>query len=103
MRHTPLLIVGVALALAAHTATAQRTVRRADLDSSGRLRILISTGRVIRPSKDSGQVAFEQITVSADRRMVGWVALHRNCCTSYPIPLELVLLRADGGRTVIGN
>ena len=103
MRRSPLLIVGVALALGAHMASAQRTVRRADLDSSGRLRIVLSRGEVIRPSKDSDQVAFEQIAVSADRRTVGWVALHPNCCTSYPIPLKLVLLRADGGRTVISN
>src|SRR5829696_4909953 len=103
MRHSPLLVVVVALALRTHTSSAQRTYRRADIDSSGELRIVLSTNRVIRPSKDSNQVAFDQVTMSADHRIVGWVALYPNCCTSYPIPLRLVLLRADGGRTVIGN
>jgi hypothetical protein len=103
MRLSPLLIVGVALALGSHASSAQRTYRRAHVDSMGQLRIVLSNNRVIRPSKDSGQVGFEQVTLSADRRTVGWVALYPNCCTSYPIPLRLVLLRADGGRTVISN
>ena|SRR5215204_5273168 len=103
MRLSPLLIVGVALALGSHTSSAQRTYRRAHVDSMGQLRIMLSNNRVIRPSKDSGQVGFEQVTMSADRRTVGWVALYPNCCTSYSIPLRLVLLRADGGRTVISN
>ena len=103
MRHSLLRIVGVALALGTHTSSAQTTFRRADIDSTGQLHILLSNGHVIQPSKDSDQVAVEQVTVSADHRMVGWVALYPNCCTSYPIPLRLVLLRTDGGRTVISN
>jgi hypothetical protein len=35
--------------------------------------------------------------------MVGWVALYPNCRTSYPIPLELVLLGSGRRRTVISN
>ena len=103
MRHSPLLIVGVALALRTHTSSAQRTYRRVDVDSTGQLRLVLSNKHVIRPPKDSDQVAFEQVTMSADRRIVGWVALYPNCCTSYPVPLKLVLLRMDGGRTAISN
>jgi len=103
MRLSPLLIVGVALALGARTSSAQRTYRQANVDSTGQLRIVLSTNRVIRPPKDSGQAGFEQVTMSADRSIVGWVALYPNCCTSYAIPLRLVLLRADGRRTVIDN
>jgi hypothetical protein len=103
MRLSPLLIVGVALALGAHTSFAQATYRRADIDSTGQVRIVLSSNRVIRPSRDSGQVGFEQVAMSADHRIVGWVGIYPNCCTSYPIPLRLVLLRAGGGRTVINN
>jgi hypothetical protein len=97
------LIVGGALALGTRTASAQPTYRRADVDSTGQLRILLSNARVIQPPRDSGQVSFGQAALSADHRIVGWVALYPNCCTSYPIPLELVLLRLDGRRTVISN
>ena len=99
----PLLIAGVALALGTHTSSAQTTYRQADVDATGQLRIVLANAHVIRPPKDSDQVAFEQVAMSADHRSVGWVALYPNCCTSYPIPLKLVLLRTDGGRTVISN
>lgn len=38
------------------------------------------------------QVEFDQPRISADGRRVGWLALFPNCCTSYPIPLKLVVL-----------
>ena len=91
------------MALRAHASSAQGTFRKADVDATGQLRIVLSNARVIRPAADSDQVGFEQVALSADRRIVGWVALHPNCCTSYPIPLTLVLLRTDGRRTVIGD
>ena len=103
LRASPLLVVAVALALSAHPSSAQETYRRADVDSTGQLRIVLSSRRVIRPPKDAGQVAFAQVGISADHRIVGWVALYPNCCTSYSLPLELVLRRVDGGRTVISN
>ena len=97
------LVVFVVLALGTHTSSAQGTFRRADIDSTGQLRVVLVDNRIIRPPKDSDQVTFEQVALSADRRIVGWVALYPNCCTSYAIPLKLVLLRTDGSRTVISN
>jgi hypothetical protein len=38
------------------------------------------------------QVGFEKARVSPDGKYVGWLALYPNCCTSYPIPLKLVVL-----------
>jgi len=97
------LIVAFALALGPHASPAQGTFRRVDVDATGQLRIVRSNADVIRPAADSDQVGVEQVALSADRRLVGWVALHPNCCTTYPIPLTLVLLRSDGRRTVISN
>ena len=101
--NSTVLIACAALALATNSSFAQRTVRRADIDSTGQLQVVLSDGRVISAPKDSAQVAFEQVALSADHRIVGWVALYENCCTTYPIPLKLVLLRVDGDRTVITN
>jgi len=67
------------------------------------VRIALANGRVIRPPKASDEVGFDQVALSADRRIVGWIALYPNCCTSYAIPLKLVLPRTDGRPTVIGN
>jgi len=44
------------------------------------------------------QVGFSQPRVATDQRTVGWLGLYANCCTSYPLPRELVLYR--GGRVI---
>jgi hypothetical protein len=103
MPNIPLVIACAAALLGARASCAQPTYRRADVDATGQLRIVLASGHAVRPPKDSGQVAFAQVAISADHRTIGWVALYPNCCTTYPIPLELVLLRAGGGRTVIAG
>jgi len=41
------------------------------------------------------QVDFGSPAITADGRTVAWLAYYPNCCTSYPIPRELVVFR-DG-------
>jgi hypothetical protein len=41
------------------------------------------------------QVGFDQPLIAPDRRTLGWLAEYDNCCTSYSIPLQLILYR-DG-------
>ncbi|HEV2577262.1 MAG TPA: hypothetical protein VGU25_08625 [Acidobacteriaceae bacterium] len=41
------------------------------------------------------QVSVEAPAVAPDGRTVGWIVNFPNCCTSYPIPLTLVIFR-DG-------
>ncbi|GGA61900.1 hypothetical protein GCM10011507_11790 [Edaphobacter acidisoli] len=41
------------------------------------------------------QVSVREPVIAKDGRTVGWLAEFPNCCTSYPIPLVLVLYR-DG-------
>jgi hypothetical protein len=103
MAKSLVFVASAALLLGTRTAWAQARFRQADLDSTGQLRIVLSTNKILRPPRDSNQVAFGQVALSGDRRTVGWVALYANCCTSYPIPLELVLLGPDGHRTVFSN
>ena len=83
------VMLGVVAALAGRERAAQQTYRRADVDSSGQLRIIVAGGRTIRPPTDRGQVDVGQIAISPDRRTVGWVALYSNEGPTYPIPLEL--------------
>ena len=59
------------------------------------------------PRNEPDQQGFDEAHVSPDGHTVGWLVLEANCCTSYPLPTELVLFR-DGhivqrltGRTVI--
>ena len=55
-----------------------------------------SDGRTIDPPRVTEQVGFENALISQDGKYVGWLALHPNCCTSYPVPLTLVVLDQDG-------
>jgi hypothetical protein len=63
----------------------------ATVDEAGRLRILTSAGRAIVLPSEPDQVGIEAIAVAPDGRSVGWLALYANCCTSYPIPLKLLV------------
>ncbi len=63
----------------------------ATIDDHGQLRIVTKGGREIVPMKEREQVGFRQPRISEDGRVVGWLAEFPNCCTSYPIPLKLVL------------
>ena len=55
------------------------------------------------PEKDAEQVGFDKPAISKDGRAVGWVALYPNCCTSYSIPLKLVVLSNGRARTFTGS
>jgi len=60
-------------------------------DSGGPLRLVRAKGNPIVVAMDVEQVGFARIAISRDGRSVGWLALYPNCCTSYPIPLKLVI------------
>jgi len=91
------------LMLAALPARTQTTYRRADVDTAGRLRVTTSAGVTIAPRMDSDQVGVAEPAVSPDGRSVGWLALYSNCCTTYPIPLVLVVRTAGRERRFHGN
>jgi hypothetical protein len=89
----------------ASTASAE-TYESVDLDADGNLRILTSEQRTIIVPKGGSskagepfgrQTAFGKPVLSDDRRAVGAQAMFGNCCTSYDIPLQLVIY--SGGTT----
>jgi hypothetical protein len=67
------------------------TYRSADLDATGQLRITTSDGRTIIVAKEGEQRAFSDPVLAPDRTAVGVQADYTNCCTSYDVPLELVV------------
>ena len=100
--------------LQAPTASTE-TYESVDIDADGNLRILTSEQRTIivpkggspKAGESSGkQTAFEKPMVSDDRRAVGAQAMFGNCCTSYDIPLQLVIYssgkthRFEGGLAI---
>jgi len=97
------ILMGAATpALPGPGAAAPETYRSAIVDSMGQLRIVTSRGRQITPRMEDDQVGFTEPAVSRNRRAVGWLALFPNAATSYPVPLELVILATGRQRTYVG-
>jgi hypothetical protein len=98
----PLLV-----SIAAHASAQERYVS-ATVDKDGALRIVTATAKVIVPDAEperefvGKQVGYDNIQISADGQAVGWVALFPNCCTSYPIPLALVIFSSGVKRSYAG-
>jgi hypothetical protein len=92
-------LLAVALASSSLTLKAQvapATVTSAAADPAGEaVQISYSDGKVLAAPKLKDQVSFGHPFVARDKRTVGWLAMLPNCCTSYPIPLTLVIYR-DG-------
>jgi hypothetical protein len=105
-----------------------QTYQSVDIDADGNVRIVTSEQRPIIVPKGGSpkageavgkQTEFEKPVLSDDHHAVGAQALFGNCCTSYDIPLQLVIYSngkthrfegglaifdwhfADGGRRVV--
>jgi hypothetical protein len=91
------------------------TYESVTIDADGNLRILTSSQRAIIIPKGGfakagevfgQQTAFQKPVISDDGRSVGAQAIFENCCTSYDIPLQLVIYsrgkthRFEGGLAI---
>jgi hypothetical protein len=95
MRVKSVVMLCAAVVGAASVSRAQTTYRRVEVDPAGHLRVTTAAGVTISPPLDSDQVGVADPAVSPDGRSVGWLALYPNCCTTYPIPLTLIV-RSNG-------
>ena len=97
----PLAALTVVLSLL--PAFAADTYIRARVDEDGQLRILTSGGQTIEPKKEGEQVGFAKPEIAPDGDAVGWLAEYPNCCTSYQIPLKLLIHTNGSVRTFTGT
>lgn len=67
-------------------------------DADGRVHIVSGAGEDTVIAKEKDQVRCDSPQVAEDQRTAGWLIDYENCCTSYPIPLTLVIYRS--GRVV---
>ncbi len=93
-----LLLSIVSLAFAAGGAAQQSAIpgrdvlfASAEVDVQGQLHIRTTDGKDFSPEKVPTQVGFDKPAVSPDKHAVAWLAMYPNCCTTYPIPLNLVM------------
>jgi hypothetical protein len=83
--------------------SAATSIARIYTDSDGLIHIVHSDGREVMASKEKGQVTSSSAAVSSDKRTAGWLVEFENCCTSYPIPLTLVLYSPGRPIRRLGN
>jgi hypothetical protein len=95
-------VAGALLIATAAAAGDGARIARAARDRTGGMRIVQTNGRVVHVKKETGQSETDDIRIAPDRRAVGWLALFPNCCTSYPIPLQLVVWSAGRRRSFRG-
>ena len=70
------------------------TYRSATIDVNGNLAILGSNGATVLVRKEGEQTSFSSPVLSSTQIAVGAQAMFPNCCTSYDIPLQLVVYAA---------
>src|SRR5262245_36812451 len=98
------LVASVLLpAVAGAQRQARETYESASIDEKGRLVIITSDRRTIVVPKDGDQSSFSAPLVSPDRTAVSAQAMFPNCCTSYDIPLQLVVYAGGRAHRFTGN
>ncbi len=95
LRHPPFHLM---LALVASSPAYADSYVQATIDGNSQLHVLSSDGQEVALPKEPGQVGFQSPKISEDGKVIGWLTLYLNCCTSYPIPLSLVLF--SGGKVI---
>lgn len=80
-----------------------QTYESATIAKDGSLRITTSDRRTIVVRKQGQQTALRDPVISNDRTAVGAQADYPNCCTSYDIPLQLVIYRGGRVHRFTGN
>lgn len=70
------------------------TYQSAALDANGNLAIAMANGMTVTVRKEGEQTSFSMPVLSSSKTAVGAQAMFPNCCTSYDIPLQLVVYAA---------
>ena len=78
------------------------TYASAAIDSSGDLVIVTSGGRRVAVRKERDQTSYSAPLLSPPKNAVGAQAMFGNCCTSYDIPLKLVVYVAGKAHRFVG-
>jgi hypothetical protein len=82
---------------------AAKSITTIDIDSEGRVHIVQSDGQEVVPPKEKDQVSVASARLAGNKLEAGWLVEFANCCTSYPIPLTLIIYRPGKPLERFGN
>lgn len=90
-----LLTTGIVVAQAPVSRESRReTYQSAAIDANGNLAIVRTNGLTVTVRKEGDQTSFSKPVLSSSKTAVGAQAMFPNCCTSYDIPLQLIVYAA---------
>jgi hypothetical protein len=69
----------------------ERLINKAYVDSSGTVHVVEHSGSDKSIPKEKDQVGASMLKITVEKKTAGWTAEYANCCTSYPIPMTLVI------------
>lgn len=72
-------------------AMAERYTAITSVDDLSEVTIQVGSTTIKAPQTESAQQGFDEPRISSNGQLAGWLALESNCCTSYPVPLTLVI------------
>ena len=90
---TRAFIIACALALSVTCSLRAQQVSHAYCEKDGKAHIVYrdNSEQIVHPQKD--QVGCEHLNIADNASTVAWSVLVNNCCTSYPIPMSVVVYR----------
>jgi hypothetical protein len=91
MRAVVVLLSAFAPALLWAQAREVETYQSAAIEADGNLSIVTTSGQRVTIRKEGDQKSFSPPVISADRTAVAAQSLVGNCCTSYDIPVQVVV------------
>lgn len=68
------------------------SIKKIFADSEGLIHIAANGSELVIP-KEKDQISCDQPKLGEDQKTAGWRINYDNCCTSYPVPLTLVIYR----------
>lgn len=67
------------------------SIAKIDCASDGRIHIFDEHGSDFVPPAEQNQVGCADAEIATNRQAAAWLVNYKNCCTSYPVPLTLVI------------
>jgi hypothetical protein len=89
----------IALLLCFPARSACQLISNASCEKDGKAHITYKNGTSVVVSPLQTQVGCNDVLVAKDGRSVGWAVLVENCCTSYPVPTSVVVMKS--GRSMV--
>src|SRR5438270_8046106 len=81
------------LAVLPGIAQTSKSLTAVNIGSDGIVHIVRSDGSEFIAPKEKDQVSSSSSKIADDKSTAGWLVNYENCCTSYPIPLTLIVYR----------